>query len=184
MWTFPAQLEDALWTAAAAQLPAGALDGRSLAHAIAERTRRYTSERERLRAPIASADRARDLAARALFFTVADAAKIGVPIAELVGRGLVPGGEGDAPLRVLDLGAGCGAMTLGLAAALPERRLDVTAVDTDEAALTLFAAAAAAAPSLAERVTLAIRRADAAAHATLPAGPFDLIVAGTLVMLI
>jgi ribosomal protein RSM22 (predicted rRNA methylase) len=177
MWSFPAELEDALWTAAAAQLPAGALDPRALAAAIAERTRRYTSERERLRTPLAAAERARDLAARALFFTVADAAKIGVPIAELVGRGLVPAAE---PLAVLDLGAGCGAMTLGLAAALPDRRLAVTAIDTDEAALAITAAAVAAAPSLAGRVSVSTRRVDASASASLPAGPFELIVAGTV----
>jgi ribosomal protein RSM22 (predicted rRNA methylase) len=71
-------------------------------------------------------------------------------------------------------------MTLGLAAALPERGLAVAALDTDEPALALFAAAVAAAPSLAGRVSLTTRRADATVPAVLPAGPFDLIVAGTM----
>lgn len=182
MWTLPDDLEDALWAAAAESLPADALRPNALAAAIAERTRRYTSERERLGEPVPPGERARDLAARALFFGVADASKVGIPVAELSGRGLVPPRD---PLRVLDLGAGAGAMTLGLAAALADRRLDVTAVDRDAAALALLERAARhAGRPLAVRTVVAdltAAAAPAAASAALAAvGPYDLIVAGTV----
>jgi ribosomal protein RSM22 (predicted rRNA methylase) len=172
-WSFPAALEDALWQAAAARLGPAALTPRALEAAIAERTRRYTGERERLTAPVPVGERGRDLAARALFFGVADAAKIAVPLAELSGRGRLPTAE---PLRLLDVGAGALAMTLGVAAALPERRLDALAVDLDADALALGAAAVA---TLAPRVTLRTMAADLSRVAP-PDGPFDLIVAGTL----
>src|SRR5205085_918049 len=73
-------------------------------------------DRDRLGAPASPIG---DLAARALFFTIADAAKIRVPLAELAGRGLDRCGGGR--VRVLDVGAGCGAMTLGLVAHLAAR---------------------------------------------------------------
>jgi ribosomal protein RSM22 (predicted rRNA methylase) len=77
-----------------------------------------------------------DLAARALFFTPADAAKILVPLAELEARRLIS----DGPVSLLDLGCGVGAMTLGAFAALSPRELSVTAVDRDAAGLRIFAA--------------------------------------------
>lgn len=169
-WTFPADLEDALWAAARAELPEGALDPRALHAAIVERTRVYTTARDELQAKRPTANASKDLAARALFFTVADAAKVAIPIAELANRGLLPATEA---LRVLDVGAGCGAMTLGLTAALPDRRLDVTAVDRDERALAILARAVPAA-----RVALQTRTADLAAFT--PNGSYDLIVAGTV----
>ena len=82
----------------------------ALARAIVDRSQRYTSERDRPRD--AGAIATRDLAARAAFFTIADAMKIAIPLGELAGRGALPARR---PLRVVDLGAGCGAMTLGLA---------------------------------------------------------------------
>jgi ribosomal protein RSM22 (predicted rRNA methylase) len=173
LWTFPAELEEALWRAARAALPAGALEPRALEAAIAERTRRYTSERERLRAPLERAHRARDLAARALFFGVADAAKVAVPLAELAGRGLLPAAE---PLALLDVGAGPLAMTVGVAAALPARALAVTAVDVDDDALALGAAWAR---TLAPRLRVDTLRLDLA-RTPPPDGPFHLVVAGTV----
>jgi ribosomal protein RSM22 (predicted rRNA methylase) len=180
-WSCPADLEDALWAAAAARLPAGALDGRSLAAAIAARTVRYTSERGRLHAPMAAADRVRDLAARALFFTVADAAKIGVPLAELAGRGLLPGA---ATLRVLDVGAGCGAMTLGLvtwlAASAWPGRLEVELVDRDALALAIAAdAIAAVAAAVAVTCRVSTRTADVTTDRA--PGQVDLVLAGTVI---
>ena len=62
-----------------------------------------------------------------MFFTIADAIKIAVPFRELVHAGAVPIAR---PIRVIDLGAGCGAMSLGLVATttLP---LAITAIDRD-----------------------------------------------------
>jgi ribosomal protein RSM22 (predicted rRNA methylase) len=120
----PDELERALY-AAVGDVP------RDLARAIVERSRRYTSERDRLAAP-AGRD---DLAARALFFTIADAMKVTVPLRELAARGALP-----ARPRVIDLGAGCGAMTLGLLTMLPEA--SVLAIDRDRAALAIAQAAA------------------------------------------
>ncbi|HWU90723.1 MAG TPA: methyltransferase domain-containing protein, partial [Kofleriaceae bacterium] len=99
---------------------------------------RYTSDRGRLASP---ADRAGDLAARAVFFTVADAMKLAVPLGELANRGALPARR---PLRVVDLGAGCGAMSLGLVAALggePALSLELLAIDHDAGALAIAAAA-------------------------------------------
>jgi ribosomal protein RSM22 (predicted rRNA methylase) len=172
MWSLPAEWEEALWGAAQEELPAGALDPRSLAAAIGARSDRYTRERSSLAAPLAPRDRPRDLAARALFFTVADAAKVAVPLAELAGRGLVPDHE---PLRILDAGAGCGAMTIGAAAALPGRALEVVAVDRDAAALALFTRAVALRADA--RIRLHVVAGELAA---CPPGPFDLILAGTV----
>ena len=119
----PAELEDALYAAVGAIAPA------QLARAVVDRSRRYTSERDRLAdAPPG------DLAARALFFTVCDAMKLAIPLGELARRGALPAAR---PLRIVDLGAGCGAMTLGAMVALrvEQLALHVTAIDRDAAAL-------------------------------------------------
>ena len=159
-----AELEDLLWDAVPRVEPA------RLLAAIAERTRRYTDERDRLAAPVPARDADRDLAARALFFTLADAPKIGLPIAELDARGLVPASD---PLAVLDAGAGCGALTFGVHAALPGRRLDVTAVDADLGALDVLG-------RVARHLPLAVRTVRADVTAALPPGPFDLCLAGSV----
>ncbi len=169
--------------AARAELGDAPLATGPLARAIIDRSRRYTRDRERLAAP---ADRTADLAARAAFFTIADAMKLAVPLGELAGRGALPARR---PLRVIDLGAGCGAMSLGLVAALagePGVSLDVVAVDRDAAALAI---AAAAIRDFAARsgvgVTVTVRVADAAAVGTpagrgAPLGEADLVVIGSL----
>jgi 2-polyprenyl-3-methyl-5-hydroxy-6-metoxy-1,4-benzoquinol methylase len=151
--------EERIWEAARAELPASALETRVLAEAIHERTRRYTSDRERLHER--PRDPARDLAARAVFFTVADAAKIAFPLREL--GGLVP-----ARVRLLDVGAGCGAMSVGLAAAGVELD-EVTAVDRDAAALAIL-----------RRVLPSARTIVADVASAAPGGPYDLIAAGTV----
>jgi ribosomal protein RSM22 (predicted rRNA methylase) len=163
-------IETALWAAAAALLPEAALERRALIAAIEARSRRYTSEREQLGVALTGLPAARDLAARALFFGLADAAKMALPVAELAARGALPATE---PLAVLDVGAGALAMTLGLAAALPERRLAVTACDSDGAALELGSHAARCLG-----LTVSSRTIDATR--TLPAGSFDLVLAGTV----
>ena len=170
-------IERALWAAAKRQLPAGVLSHKRLAQAIRERSLLYTSERELLDAP-PPAGGAADVAARALFFSIADAAKIRVPIAELVNRGAFPSA---ATVRVLDMGAGAGAMTLGLAAGVPrDRRLEVVAVDRDVAALALLRGAVAELPEL-WRANLDVSIVSADVRRWRPARPgFELIVAGSV----
>lgn len=171
-------IEHALWTAAREQLPAGALTTKALSHAIRNRSELYTTNREELgdepRGRLAD-----DLAARALFFGVADAAKIHIPLAELRNRGVLPGHR---PLRVADLGAGAGAMTLGMlgffAGELGE--IEVTAVDRDRAALELMRRAVAELPAQ-WRDGCSLETTCADVTTWRPAQPgFDLIIAGTL----
>jgi len=172
-WIVPDELEDVVASATRAALGDAPLATPALTRAIIDRSRRYTSERDR-----PATDRIGDLAARAMFFTIADAMKIAIPLGELVGRGALPAGR---PLRLLDLGAGCGAMSLGTVVALSglaELRLDVLAIDRDPGALAIARAAIRA---------LAARRGVAAevttlnedvTRARLPAA--DLVVLGTV----
>ncbi|MGE0868784.1 MAG: small ribosomal subunit Rsm22 family protein [Kofleriaceae bacterium] len=144
-----------------------------LKHAIVDRSRRYTSDRTRLSAP---ADQRGDLAARAAFFTIADAMKIAVPLGELAGRGALPARR---PLRVLDIGAGCGAMSLGMIATLdPSIPLEITALDQSRDALAIARAAVAAfASARGTAVTYAARTQDVG---TLPTSTFDLVMIGSV----
>jgi SAM-dependent methyltransferase len=87
-------------------------------------------------------------------------------------------------LAVLDVGAGCGAMTLGLLVHLAARgwggELTLTLVDHDSDALAIGAAAIAqVAAALGVRCAISARDVDVTGG--LPRGPFDLIVAGTIV---
>ena len=167
-WTIPIELEDAVYAAARARLGDAPLATAALVRAIVDRSRRYTSERDRLAAP---ADPTGDLAARAVFFTLADAPKVAVPLGELARRGALPARR---PLRVVDLGAGCGAMSLGAIAALPAAtELDVVAIDRDAGALAIAAAAVRALAG--PRAAITTRAADVASAAVPPA---DLVVIG------
>jgi precorrin-6B methylase 2 len=173
MWIVPDELEDVVRAAARAALGEAPLATAALTRAILDRSRRYTSERDR-----PAEDPSGDLAARAVFFTIADAMKIAIPLGELVHRGALPAAR---PLRIVDLGAGCGAMSLGAIAALPaggDTRLDIVAIDYDRAALAI---ARAALHALAARrgITATVATCDDdVRRATLPVA--DLIVIGTL----
>ncbi|HEY5949540.1 MAG TPA: small ribosomal subunit Rsm22 family protein [Kofleriaceae bacterium] len=139
-WVVPVELEDAVYEAAREVLGDAALATSALTKAIVDRSKRYTSERDRLAAP---SDPKADLAARAAFFTVADAMKIGIPLGELTGRGALPAHR---PLRIVDVGAGCGAMSLGIVACLEsdatgDAAFAITAIDRDVDALRIAAAA-------------------------------------------
>lgn len=83
---------------------------------------------------------ARALCARLRFFLPRDLPKLDGPLAELARVGAFPRRE---TLRVLDLGAGVGTSTLGLARFAAARdaaaRLDVDAIDRDRAALAIAA---------------------------------------------
>lgn len=77
-----------------------------------------------------------ELAARALFWLPRDLPKVQRAVSELSFAGALP----DRPLKVLDLGAGLGATSLGLLRALPAGRAvaEITAVDRDARALEVF----------------------------------------------
>ena len=166
IWVVPIELEQAVLAAAREVLGAAPLAAAALHRAVVDRSERYTSERERLARP---ADRNADLAARAAFFTIADAIKIQIPLAELRNRGALPVA---GRLRVVDIGAGCGALGLGLAAA------GVTfayhALDRDCDALAI---AAKAMRAYVPAIEVATTMCDVTKQ-PLPAA--DLIVIGTL----
>ena len=134
----PRELEDAIYAATRGVVGEATLATGPLTRAIVDRSRRYTSERDKL-----SAKSPGDLAARAAFFTIADAMKVAVPIGELANRGAIPPRR---PLRVVDLGAGCGALSLGLVATLESdatggAMFDMLLVDSDMDALRIAGAA-------------------------------------------
>jgi ribosomal protein RSM22 (predicted rRNA methylase) len=171
-WIVPDELEEAIATATRAALGDAPLATAALSRAIVDRSRRYTSERDR-----PAADRVADLAARAMFFTIADAMKIAIPLTELAHRGAIPAAR---PLRIIDLGAGCGAMALGAISVLTGRdlRLELLAIDHDPGALAI-ARAALGAFAARRGVPIAITtRDDDVAHTRLPAA--DLIVLGSV----
>jgi len=135
-WVVPAELEEIVYAAARDVVGDEPLATAALTRAIIDRSRRYTSDRDRIAAPV---DPTADLAARAVFFTLADAMKVAIPLAELVGRSALPPRR---PLRVVDIGAGCGAMSLGLVASLTsdatgDAAFDITAIDHDLDALRI-----------------------------------------------
>ena len=164
-WIVPIELEQAVLVAAREVLGDAPLAASALHRAVIDRSERYTSDRERLARP---PDRTADLAARAAFFTIADAIKIAIPIGELRGRGGLP----PRRLRVVDLGAGCAAMGLGLAASGVE--LDYTAFDRDGAALKIGERALRV---FAPACTVTTRACDVTKE---PIPRADLVVIGTL----
>ncbi|HEY4177569.1 MAG TPA: small ribosomal subunit Rsm22 family protein [Kofleriaceae bacterium] len=159
------RLEDVVYAAAASVVGDRALTTSPLLEAIRDRSARYTSDRDRLAKPASPTG---DLAARAVFFTLADAPKIGIPLRELAARSALP-----ARLRVVDLGAGCGAMSLGALAAL-NAPLEITAIDRDREALQIAAAAVTAFSPTATFTT----KTDDATRVAVP--PADLVLMGTL----
>jgi ribosomal protein RSM22 (predicted rRNA methylase) len=162
-WIVPIELEQAVLAAAREVVGDAPLAASALHRAVIDRSERYTSDRERLARPI---DRTADLAARAAFFTIADAIKIAIPIGEL--RAVLPARR----LRVVDLGAGCAAMGLGLVASGLE--LDYTAFDRDGDALKIGERALRA---YAPACTVTTRACDVTKE-PIPAA--DLVVIGTL----
>jgi SAM-dependent methyltransferase len=114
-----------------------------------------------------------------MFFTIADAMKLAIPLGELAHRGALPAAR---PLRIVDLGAGCGAMSLGAIAVLtgiaPGIAIDIAAIDRDAAALAIARAAVQRfAAARGARVAIAIHEGDVQ-RAALPAA--DLVVLGSV----
>ncbi|MCG8416460.1 MAG: small ribosomal subunit Rsm22 family protein [Proteobacteria bacterium] len=191
-WAISPDVEEALWAAASRHVPAAALRRGVLTAAISTRSRLYTSERVHMFDPVAESEKGADLAARALFYAVADAAKVMIPLAELDRQELLPR-QGE--LSVLDVGCGTGAMTLGtldylhrqgaLRPGHGERRISIRAVDRDARSLSLMADAVNA---LAEQWSMTVAIDVVCQNATAGASgrmalsrPADLVLIGSLI---
>lgn len=182
-WRCRQEIEDALWHAARKQLRPADLARKPLLRAVTERTALYTTERDELAAVARTAMPGIDLAARALFFSVADAAKISIPLSELAARDCLPA---SASWKVLDLGAGAGAMGLGLLSFLadshPGLAVHFDAVDLDAGALSIYSGAVhALAESELDLGALSIRTIESsAANYQATSGNYDLVVLGSM----
>lgn len=107
-------------------------EGSALIAQIVHASELYTRERSGIGAA------SELLAARLRFFLPRDLPKIEGPLAELAARSALPEGR---VWRVLDLGAGLGTTTLGVAGfakRLGVERIDATAVERDEASLDVM----------------------------------------------
>lgn len=162
-----------------AELGLDHLVGPRLVEGVAQVSRRYTLERAELAELQGDA---RMLSARLQFFLPRDLLKLHGPLSELASVGALPRKE---RWRVLDLGAGVGATTLGVArfAALSgsAQALDVNALDVDAEALELFRALASDLRTLpGVPVQLQTHVADLASWPRTAAGAeaYDLIVLG------
>jgi ribosomal protein RSM22 (predicted rRNA methylase) len=109
-----------------------------------------------------------------VFFTIADAIKVAVPVRELAARNALPAAR---PIRVIDLGAGCGAMSLGLVVST-QLPLAITAIDRDAAALGIAAASVRDLATRRKTATTIATRVDDATRARL--ADADIVVMGTL----
>jgi ribosomal protein RSM22 (predicted rRNA methylase) len=179
-WTISPDVEAVLWNATQQVLPPALCSGGTLRQAVIDRSRRYTEERVAVGAPLSGREHDMDLAAHALFFAPADAAKIQIPLAELHGRDLLP----DRPLRILDVGAGPGAMTLGALDFLHRNghraAISVHAVDRDRDALRIFRQAVSELGARLDReVTVTVEQVDLSAQRVPTAGA-DLILIGSV----
>lgn len=178
-------LEDALWEAAEARYGPEVRRQNDLVRAIKAQSTRYTrqrSEGEPFSGPSS-------LLARALFFTLADLPKPVIALAELADRYelILP-----PRLRILDVGAGCGAMSFGALYWLAQHHqaleeVELCALDRDAEALALMSAALKLVEAheswpetKLEIGRVALERRSAAKRAVARKGPYELILAGTL----
>jgi len=180
-------LEEALWAAAERRFGAGVRCQRDLVRAIKAQSARYTRQHDddkKLSGPTS-------LLARALFFTLADVPKPVIALEELMSRYqlVLP----PRP-RILDVGAGCGAMSFGTLIWLQQhhnalKSVELYALDRDHEALALMTEALDLAQKE-ERSTLpatklevsriALDRRGATKRALAHKAPYDLVLAGTV----
>jgi predicted O-methyltransferase YrrM len=118
-------------------------------------------------------------AARLGFSFPRDVPKGAAAVRELVATGAL---ASDRPLRVLDLGAGLGASTWGLARALraagSRRTIDATWIDSDAEALELGASLLRARADREGDVELRVRTRTGSAMAASGLGRFDVVLVG------
>ncbi len=150
--------------------------GSSLVHEVKQLSERYTRRGGALR------DAAVERAARMRFFLPRDLPKVGGPLAELAHAGRLPTAR---RWRVLDLGAGLGSTSLGLAAfartlPVPPDGLDVLAVEREAPLLDGMRALASELgrqPALGVPITLEHAELDLEQD-VLPGRTFDLVLMG------
>lgn len=176
---FIARLEAAAWRLARQRY--GPVRQRELAQQVLEISRRYNRPEGE---PLVLSPGLPGRMARLLFFTMADLPKIAFPLAELEQAGRLP--PGDTPLRVLDLGAGHGALSLGFllhrAARGEKGPVELHAMDQDAEALETLAQLLEELRRdqlLSGEVTLHIRTTSLNRPPEL-GGLFDLVMAGAL----
>lgn len=154
------------------------LSGPKLARAVAHVSQLYTRERTQL-ADLVGDDEG--LCARLKFFLSRDLLKVHGPLAELAGVAAFPARR---QLRVLDVGAGLGATSLGLSRTVRALGLAdsiaLTAIDVDDAALEILEALCADLESLpGVPITATCRVRDVQKGLALPpSARFDVILLG------
>lgn len=148
--------------------------GVGLGKAIAEVSSGYTRERENLRRASTGRDA---LAARLAFFLPRDVVKSAELVRQAHARGATPKAR---TWRILDLGAGLGTTSLGIAryarASDLADHFEIVAVDEDEHALVILREVFASATDLSTRVETV--RGDFTRHLAKESRTFDLVVAG------
>ena len=110
VWSCPQYIEDAMWRSAKEHLSEHALKRSRLLQSIVDRTLLYTTKREELATEKIHEDG--DVAARALFFALADVPKMLYILDELKSE---ISKHRKNQLRILDLGSGAGTYTFALA---------------------------------------------------------------------
>lgn len=156
----------------------GGHDARALIAATAALSRVYTRERGQMQA--LESDRAA-LLGKLGFFWARDLTKVFGPLDELTRCGLMPQRE---RLRVLDVGAGLGATSFGVArwvrlAGAPVRALDVVALEQSQLALQAFAALTRELAGRAEELApIALEARAGDLRKARRGGPYDLILFG------
>ncbi len=180
-------IERAVWRVAEDRFGDALQRRGALAQAILDLSAAYNAERPTAPVPLGARDPL-PLLSRLVFFTVADLPKAIFPLAELRSRAALPSG----PLRVMDLGAGGGTMSLALlatlAAAPPRGTVHLDAVDRDLGALSLLPLVVEAAQrelssALSGELECAVRPLPGDVSRELPGdamGLYDLILAGNL----
>lgn len=170
-------LEEVIWKVAEREFGGRARKQRQVVQAVKELSEAYN------RGLPPAAPGPAELLANLVFFTVADMPKVALALAELALHDELPT---RSPLRVLDVGAGCGGMTLGLLALLDalelETPLEVTALDSSVRSLELLAMTLDLGQregTLDRQVKLTTRRQDLS-HGPGSGGEADLILVGNV----
>ena len=155
------RLEEAIWKVAYREFGGRARKQREVVRGIMGLSEAYNSGRPPgTPGPL-------DQLASLVFFTLADTPKAALPLGELALSQELEPADTQQPMRVLDVGAGCGGMTLGLLGLMNalDLRSDVavTAVDSNARSLELLAMTldeARQAGALGRELTLDTRRQD------------------------